>query len=429
MHMQEEKMAAKYFKPKGTADLMPQDSGVISRLEEKLKNVVRLYGYKEIRVPTFEHTEVFARGVGATTDIVGKEMYTFIDKGERSVTLRPEGTSGVVRAVLENGLLGSCPMPLKMYYLQSCFRYEKAQKGRLREFHQIGIECFGTNSPQSDAEIIAVGAHILQEVGVKNVKLEINSIGCKNCRPNYHDALRKYFDSQKQDLCETCLDRLERNPMRILDCKNPKCGEIAAKAPMMLDYLCDDCKTHFEQVKQALDSSEIAYTINPAIVRGLDYYSNTVFEFIHTGVGTQGTICGGGRYNGLVDEFDGPHTPAVGFGMGIERLLLALADEGVDMGEDEKPSLYIASLGEQGLKKAAVLANNLRKKGVYVEYDIVGRGLKPQMKYADKLQAKFSMVLGDNEVETNKASLKNMQTGENNETELTVQALFQAIKE
>ena len=294
-------MAVKYAKPKGTQDILPEASGSWLYLEEQLRRTVSLYGYREIRLPTFEHTEVFARGVGETTDVVGKEMYTFLDKGERSITLRPEGTAGVARAVLENGILGSAAMPFKAYYLQSCFRYEKAQKGRLREFHQLGIECFGANDPFADAEVIAVADQILKEVGVKKVRLEINSIGCKKCRPAYHAALKAYFAQYTDKLCPTCLDRLDRNPMRILDCKSEVCHAIGEGAPVMLDYLCEDCTAHFDTVKGCLDDLGIAYTVNPTIVRGLDYYSNTVFEFIHTGVGTQGTICGGGRYNGLIE--------------------------------------------------------------------------------------------------------------------------------
>lgn len=422
-------MAVKYIKPKGTADIMPKDSGALNNLEKKLRDIVGLYGYEEIRLPTFESTEVFARGVGDTTDIVGKEMYTFIDKGGRSITLRPEGTAGVARAVLENGLLGSAPSPLKMYYLQSCFRYEKMQKGRLREFHQLGIECFGAGAPTSDVEVISVAAQILKKLGLKGISLEINSIGCTECRPNYHAALKEYFSKYKDQLCGTCIERLERNPMRILDCKCDACKKIAADAPLAINFLCHNCNTHFNAVKEGLNNLEIKYTVNPTIVRGLDYYSNTVFEFIHTGVGTQGTVCGGGRYNGLISEFEGPETPAVGFGMGIERLLLALADEGIILESSSPPSLYIASLGVNGQKTACVLANKLRMNGLYVEYDIVGRGLKAQMKYADKLSAKFSCVLGDNEVDEKKATLKNMQTGETKEVELSVQQLLNAVKE
>ncbi|MDD3429292.1 MAG: histidine--tRNA ligase [Oscillospiraceae bacterium] len=411
-------MAVKYTKPKGVQDLLPTDSYKWLYVEEKLRKIVGLFGYKEIRLPTFEHTEVFARGVGDTTDIVSKEMYTFLDKGNRSITLRPEGTSGVVRAVLENGLLGSAPMPLKAYYLQSCFRYEKAQKGRLREFHQLGIECFGTNAPESDAEVIATAAAILKEMGVKSVKLEINSIGCKSCRPKFYAALKEYFDQYKAQLCETCLTRMEKNPMRILDCKEQRCHEIAQGAPNILDYICEDCKAHFERVQACLAAMDISFTINPTIVRGLDYYSNTVFEFIHTGVGTQGTVCGGGRYNGLVEEFEGVPTPAVGFGMGVERLLMAMEDEGAVIPAAQTPVLYVASLGEKGKTQAVRLVNMLRGKGLYAEYDVVGRGLKPQMKYANKIGAKYTLVLGDNEVDTLTANLKRMEDGMETEIKL-----------
>ena len=405
-------MAVKYTRPKGTQDVLPDESGKWLALEARLREQVGLYGYREIRLPTFEHTEVFARGVGDTTDVVSKEMYTFLDKGERSITLRPEGTAGVARAVLENGILGSAAMPFKAYYLQSCFRYEKAQKGRLREFHQLGVECFGAQDPYSDAEVIALADGILKKLGLHGVRLEINSIGCRSCRPAYHAALKEYFGAYRDQLCETCLDRLDRNPMRILDCKSEVCHKIGEGAPVMLDYLCEDCRRHFETVKATLTATGIDYVVNPTIVRGLDYYSNTVFEFVHTGVGTQGTICGGGRYNGLIEDFSGPATPAVGFGMGIERLLLALEDEGITLPAIPGPVLYLANIGEAGRARAAVLCAALRREGIHAEYDIVGRGLKAQMKYADKIGARYTMVLGDDEVAAGNAMLKEMATGE-----------------
>lgn len=420
-------MAVKYTKPRGTQDILPDETGRWLYLEEQLRKIVGLFGYREIRLPTFEHTEVFSRGVGDTTDIVGKEMYTFTDKGGRSITLRPEGTSGVVRAVMENGLLGSAPMPLKAYYLQSCFRYEKAQKGRLREFHQLGIECFGASAPEADAEVICVAAMILKKLNIQKVHLEINSIGCKTCRADYHAALKQYFSRHEDKLCDTCKDRLSRNPMRILDCKAEPCKEVAKNAPVVLDYLCDDCRKHFDTVKALLSAEGIEFTVNPTIVRGLDYYSNTVFEFIHDGVGTQGTVCGGGRYNGLVQEFDGAPTPAVGFGMGIERLLLAVEDEGITLKADDAPVIYIASMGDEAKLKAAVLANELRGAGIFAEYDIVGRGLKAQMKYADKKGAVYTMVLGDTELESKTARLKNMQSGEEREIALDADELIKAL--
>ena len=418
-------MAVKYTRPRGTQDVLPSQSGRWLRLEKLMRRTVGLYGYKEIRLPTFEATEVFARGVGDTTDIVSKEMYTFLDKGNRSITLRPEGTAGVARAILENGLLGSSPAPLKAYYLQSNFRYEKAQKGRLREFHQLGIECYGADDPAADAEVIAVARQILSAAGLQQVRLEINSIGCPHCRPKYHEALREYFSAHKAELCETCLERLDRNPMRILDCKVESCHQVAAGAPVVLDYLCEDCRSRFDQVKALLDAQGIAYVVNPTIVRGLDYYTNTVFEFIHTAVGTQGTICGGGRYNGLMEQFGGPATPAVGFGMGIERLLMAMEDEGIELGSDPAPALYLAPLGEAGKVEAIRLAAELRGRGLYVETDIVSRGLKAQMKYANKLGAVYSMVLGDDEVKLRRARVKRMEDGA--EVELSLDELAEFL--
>lgn len=420
-------MAVQYTRPRGTQDLLPADSGRWLRLEAALRDTVSRYGYREIRLPTFENTEVFARGVGDTTDVVSKEMYTFNDKGGRSITLRPEGTSGVVRAVLENGLLGSAAMPLKAYYLQSCFRYEKAQKGRLREFHQLGIECFGADTAAADAEVIAVARAALDRAGIRQVELRINSIGCRHCRPAYHAALRDYFGAHKEELCEDCQARLERNPMRLLDCKVPRCHALAEHAPVILDYLCDDCRARFEALKAALTAQGVDFVVDPTIVRGLDYYCGVVFEFVHTAVGTQGTICGGGRYDGLVEQFGGPATPAVGFGMGIERLLLAMEAEQADFGADEPPALYLAGLGEAGMSAAALLAAKLRRAGVYVECDIVGRGLKAQMKYANKIGARCSMVLGEDEVAANAARLKRMADGEEQTVSLEPEALILAL--
>ncbi|HPR40351.1 MAG TPA: histidine--tRNA ligase, partial [Oscillospiraceae bacterium] len=280
--------------PRGTQDILPDESGKWQYVERTVLSIAELYGYKEIRFPTFEHTELFARGVGDSTDVVEKEMYTFNDKGGRSLTLRPEGTSGVMRAVIEHGLLGGA-LPLKVSYLTSCFRYEKPQAGRLREFHQFGAECIGTESAAADAEMIALASQVFDELGAKGIRLEINSIGCPKCRKTYHEALKAYFTEKKDHLCETCLDRLERNPMRILDCKCPECQETAKGAPTILEFLCDDCKAHFEDLKARLSAMDIAYTVNPTIVRGLDYYTRTVFEFVSTQIGAQGTVCGGGR--------------------------------------------------------------------------------------------------------------------------------------
>ncbi|MBR3816776.1 MAG: histidine--tRNA ligase [Clostridia bacterium] len=402
---------------KGTLDLLPAESHKRQFVEHTCLEIAQNFGYKEIRTPVFEHTELFQRGVGDTTDVVQKEMYTFEDKGGRSITLRPEGTAGVVRSYLEHGLFNE-PMPQKMCYLTSCYRYEKPQAGRLREFHQFGIECLGSASPACDAEVISVAQNLFDFLGVKNLKLEINSIGCKECRKDYHAALHSYFESKKEELCGTCLGRLERNPMRILDCKSPVCSAIAKDAPKVTDYLCDDCKVHFESVQNYLKAMGIDYTVNPTIVRGLDYYSRTVFEFVSTDIGAQGTVCGGGRYDGLVEEVGGNPTPALGFGMGIERLMLLMENQGLPFPEAAKCELYIATMGEKATVQAAAMANALRREGMFVEFDVVGRSVKAQMKYANKIGAKFTVVIGDSELESGIVRLKNMESGEEQELSL-----------
>ncbi|MFV0411699.1 MAG: histidine--tRNA ligase [Oscillospiraceae bacterium] len=413
-------MAVKYTRPRGTQDVLPGESWKWEYIEQIIRSQAHSFGYREIRLPTFESTELFARGVGDTTDIVSKEMYTFEDKGGRSITLRPEGTAGVVRAVLENGLLASSPLPLKGYYIQSCFRYEKAQKGRLREFHQFGIECFGTHEPAADAEVIQVAAQLLQSLGVfKDVTLEINSIGCPKCRPGYNQKLKEYFTAYKQELCPTCQIRLEKNPMRILDCKEERCHEIALGAPVMLEYLCEDCQTHFGEVKTLLEQAGTAYVINPRIVRGLDYYTNTVFEFIASGVGTQGTVCAGGRYDGLIQELGGQPTPAVGFGMGQERLLMALEEKGLLPAPPPGPVLYAVGIGEEGRAAARALVAELRQSGFEAECDIANRSVKAQMKAANRLNALYTMVLGEDESKAGRAKLKNMDTGAETEVAFT----------
>ncbi len=403
---------------KGTLDLLPSESHKRQFVEHSCLEIAQNFGYKEIRTPVFEHTELFQRGVGDTTDVVQKEMYTFTDKGDRSITLRPEGTAGVVRSYLEHGLFNEA-MPQKLCYLTSCYRYEKPQAGRLREFHQFGIECFGSSSPAVDAEVMAVAQNLFDFLGVKNLKLEINSIGCKECRKEYHAALHQYFESKKEELCGTCLGRLERNPMRILDCKSPVCSGIAKDAPKVTDYLCDDCKAHFESVQSYLKPMGMDFTVNPTIVRGLDYYSRTVFEFVSTDIGAQGTVCGGGRYDGLVEEVGGTHTPALGFGMGIERLMLLMENQGIAFPEAAKCELYIATMGEKATVQAAAMANALRREGMFVEFDVVGRSVKAQMKYANKIGARFTVVIGDSELESGIVKLKNMESGEEQEVALS----------
>ncbi len=402
---------------KGTKDVLPKDVHKNQYIETTALDIASKFGYKEIRTPVFEHTELFQRGVGDTTDVVQKEMYTFDDKGGRSITLRPEGTAGAVRSYLENGLCNEA-LPQKVCYLTSCYRYEKPQAGRLREFHQFGVECFGSASPLADAEIIALAKSLFDTLGVKDLSLEINSIGCPTCRAEYHKALKEYFSSRKDELCDTCKSRLDRNPMRILDCKSPICHEISEGAPVVIDYLCDECKEHFENVQKYLKAQNIEYTINPQIVRGLDYYTKTVFEFVSNSIGAQGTVCGGGRYDGLVEELGGQHTPSLGFGMGIERLMLLMEAQGCEFPEAEKPDLFIVALGEKATLKAVEIAKDMREEGFSALLDLNQRSVRAQMKYADKLGAKFNVVIGDNEVETKNAKLKNMQTGEETEINL-----------
>lgn len=402
---------------KGTKDVLPKDVHKNQYIEATALDVASKFGYKEIRTPVFEHTELFQRGVGDTTDVVQKEMYTFDDKGGRSITLRPEGTAGAVRSFLENGLCNEA-LPQKVCYLISCYRYEKPQAGRLREFHQFGVECFGTASPLADAEIIALAKSIFDTLGVRDLSLEINSIGCPKCRAEYHKALKEYFASRKDELCDTCKGRLDRNPMRILDCKSPICHEIAQGAPVVIDYLCDECKEHFEKVQKYLDAQNIEYKINPQIVRGLDYYTKTVFEFVSNSIGAQGTVCGGGRYDGLVEELGGQHTASLGFAMGLERLMLLMEAQGCEFPQAEKPDLFIVALGEKATLKALEIAKDMREEGFSALLDLNQRSVRAQMKYADKLGAKFNVVIGDNEVENKIAKLKNMQTGEETEINL-----------
>lgn len=396
---------------KGTKDVLPSEVYKNQYIEATCLTVAENFGYKEMRTPVFEHTELFQRGVGDTTDVVQKEMYTFDDKGGRSITLRPEGTAGAARSFLENGLSNEA-LPQKICYLTSCYRYEKPQAGRLREFHQFGIECFGATSPLADAEMIALAKQIFDELGVKDLHLELNSIGCPTCRAEYHKALKEYFASRVDELCDTCRDRLDRNPMRILDCKSPVCSEIAKDAPVVLDYLCDECKEHFEKTKSYLDAMNIEYIVNPQIVRGLDYYTKTVFEFVADSIGAQGTVCGGGRYDGLIEELGGQHTPSLGFAMGLERLQLVMEAQGCEFPEPSRPDLFIVAMGDKATFKAVEIAKDMRDEGYSVVYDLNGRSLRAQMKYADKINAKYNVVIGDNEVETKSAVLKDMATGE-----------------
>lgn len=408
-------------KIKGTEDVLPKDSYRWQFVEDVMRKESAAYGFKEIRTPVFEHTELFARGVGQTTDVVQKEMYTFDTKGGESVTLRPEGTAGAARAVLEHGLVNDS-LPIKASYFVSCYRYEKPQAGRLREFHQFGLECYGTQSPVADAELICAAQSIFDRLGIKQLRLEINSIGCPTCRAEYHKALKGYFGGCKDELCETCNSRLEKNPMRILDCKSPVCSKIAGGAPKITDYLCDECKEHFASVQKYLDAAGVEYTVNPTIVRGLDYYTKTVFEFVTDFIGAQGTVCGGGRYDGLIEELGGKHLPSLGFAMGIERLLMLMDKQGIEIPKPSTCDLYVAVMGEKASLKSFEIIKAVRSCGLIAETDVVGRGLRAQMKYADKIGAKFSMVLGDNEIEQGKAVIKNMSSGE--QTEIVLDDTF-----
>jgi len=401
--------------PKGTKDVLPGESYKWHYIEGLIRELAATFGWREIRTPTFEHTELFLRGVGETTDIVNKEMYTFEDKGKRSITLKCEGTAGAARAYIENGL-ESQAQPTKMYYITPVFRYEKPQSGRLREHHQFGVELYGSDSPYADAEVITTAKTLLEKLGIKELVLNINSIGCSACRKDYNTALKDYFAARIDNMCPTCRERLDKNPLRILDCKVPECGIIAKDAPITLDYLCDDCKTHLSKLKEILIGLGIEFTINPRVVRGLDYYTRTVFEFVSQSIGAQGTVCGGGRYNHLVEEIGGKPTPCVGFGMGLERLIMVAEAVGVTLGSPERPDIYIAPLGEEQYLPAYRLIQKLRAKGIAAETDLAGRSLKAQMKFADKTQAKYVVVLGADERISGIVKLKNM----SNSTEETV---------
>ena len=399
--------------PKGTKDMLPQDAYKWHFVENKFREIAKFYGMREIRTPMFEHTDLFLRGVGDTTDIVQKEMYTFNDKGNRSITLKPEGTAPVVRAFIENRLFNEA-QPTKLYYAIPCFRYENVQKGRLRQFHQFGTEVFGSKEPSMDAEVIAFAMEFLKSLGLKSLSLNINNLGCPNCRPKYNEALKKFLEENYDDLCGLCQSRFEKNPMRILDCKNKNCGEITKNAPIILDYMCEECDTHFTEVKKYLDALNIPYTVDPGIVRGLDYYTKTIFEILNDDF----TVCGGGRYDRLIEQLGGPEMPAVGFGLGIERLLLTLKNEGIEIPSEGLYDLYVGARGEERKLASFKLANTLRTRGIKTEINHMGRSLKAEMKYANKIGAKFTVVLGDDELQTGNAKFKRMSDGEQFEVNL-----------
>lgn len=393
--------------PKGTKDVLPAEAYKWHFVENTARKIAALYNLKEIRTPVFEHTELFLRGVGDTTDIVNKEMYTFLDKGERSITLKPEGTAGVVRSFIENGL-ASGVLPLKMYYLTPVFRYERPQAGRLREHHQFGVEIFGGKGPETDAEVILLARDYIAALGVEGVELNLNSIGCKHCRPKFNEALKEYLRPHLPEMCDTCRSRFDKNPLRILDCKEEACSKINENAPKTVDFLCDECREHFEKLKEILDACGVKYKLNPKLVRGLDYYSKTVFEFVSTQIGSQGTVLGGGRYDTLIENLGGPQVPAVGFGSGIERMLLVLENTGKRIPEEAPLGAYIAGLDDEGRKAAFQLCDTLRKMGVSAEFDHAARSVKAQFKYAGKVGARYVVVIGSNELESGEYTVKDM---------------------
>ena len=411
-------------RPKGTKDLLPNESYKWQYIEEQIKNIFQNYGYNETRIPVFEHTELFERGVGDTTDVVQKEMYTFEDKGKRSITLRPEGTAGVVRSYIENGM-SSMTSPIKMWYNMAMYRYENVQKGRLREFHQIGAELLSSGSYLADAEIITMAHEIFNKLNIKNIELTINSIGCPVCRKKYQEALKEFISPKLDSYCSTCKTRFEKNPMRILDCKEKRCKELNIGAPVILDYLCNECKEHFEGVKNELTNLNINYKIDPNIVRGLDYYTKTVFEFISKEEGF--TVLAGGRYDGLVELLGGIRTPAIGFALGVERFVEIFEKANSNQINPKQMDLYVATLGENANKYASKLVKELRENNIYVEKDILEKSLKAQLKYADKKNAKYLLVIGDEEISKNIAMLKNMSTGKEVKISLNLEEICDKI--
>ncbi|WP_029453382.1 histidine--tRNA ligase [Clostridium algidicarnis] len=393
--------------PKGTKDMLPQDAYKWHYIADILSNIAENYGYREIRTPIFEHTELFTRGVGETTDVVQKEMYTFEDKAKRSITLKPEGTAPAVRAFIENALYSET-QPTKMYYFTPVFRYENVQKGRLRQHHQFGVEAFGVSGASLDAEIISIAMNAYENFGIKGLKLKINSIGCPVCREKYNEFLKEFLEENFNELCDTCKTRYSRNPMRILDCKEESCKAITKNAPVILDYICDECKIHFEDLKLHLEAVGIKYEIDPYIVRGLDYYSKTVFEIVNDNI----TVCGGGRYDYLIEQIDGPKMPAVGFGMGMERLLMTLDEEGIEIPKPVLINIYAGSIGEKANLEAYKITYKLRQEGIKAECDHLKRSVKAQMRYANKMGAEYTMILGENELKENKVKIKRMSDGE-----------------
>ncbi|WP_312521832.1 histidine--tRNA ligase [Anaerospora sp.] len=412
--------------PRGTKDILPETSGHWQYIEETVYNLCRIYGYSEIRTPVFEHTELFLRGIGETTDIVDKEMYTFTDRGERSITLRPENTAAVVRAFLEHKLYAG-PQPTKLFYMGPMFRYDRPQAGRYRQFHQFGIEAIGAKGPAIDAEIIVLAVQFLRQLGLTELKLNINSVGCPQCRPVYRIRLQEFLKEKVSSMCGDCQSRFDRNPMRILDCKKEACTALSQGAPQMVDCLCDECKAHFEQLKGLLTAADVDYVLNPRLVRGLDYYTKTAFEIQYSPLGAQSAVCGGGRYDGLIQECGGQATPGIGFAVGLERVLLALEKQNLLPEAKSDIDVFIAPLGDNAQAPAFRLLCQLRQAGIACDMDFLNRSLKAQMKYANKYPARFVAIIGDEEVKENKVMLKNMETGEQQLIDMdTIQQQFKA---
>ncbi len=419
-------MAVSIQAPKGTKDILPDEVWRWQYVEGIMRRKCDLYGFREIRTPVFEHTELFNRGVGDTTDVVQKEMYTFEDKGGRSITLRPEGTAGVARSYIESDLAGG-PQPVKLYYLPlSVFRYEKPQAGRLREHHQFGVEMFGAEDPTADAEIISLALDVIRTLGINDLTVHINSIGCRECRQEYNKKLVEYFESKKGRLCKTCQERLYRNPLRILDCKEEECKEICKDAPLIIDNLCDECRAHFEKLKDLLESAGIEYSIDPFIVRGLDYYTKTVFEIIYDNGGMPLTVCGGGRYDGLISEIGGPERPGIGFGMGIERLLLVLEGAGIKLPEPEGMRVFVATMGDEARKTGYGLVSSLRAHGIKADMDHAARSMKAQFKYAGKINARYVIVVGQDEMEKGIVQVRDMLNS--TQSEVVMDKILEAVE-
>ena len=412
--------------PRGTKDITPKDAYKWNYVENKFREICSLFGYEEMRTPVFEHTELFKRSVGDTTDIVQKEMYSFTDKGGRDITLKPEGTAGVVRAFIENKLYADT-QPTKLFYITPCFRYERPQAGRQRQFHQFGIEALGSDKPSLDAEVIALAVQFFTEVGLKDLAVSINSVGCPTCRAEYNARLKEYLDAKSDVLCETCLERKDKNPMRVIDCKNPNCQENLQDVPFMIDHICDDCKDHFEKLQTYLKEMDINFVVDKTIVRGLDYYKKTAFEIISNDIGSQSTVCGGGRYDGLVEQLGGPKgVSGIGFALGAERLLLTMENNNIEIENPYATDIFIVTIGDEAKTKSFKLLKDLRTNHISAENDHLDRSVKAQFKYSDKINAKFTIVIGDDELANDTATLKNMSTSE--QTTIKLSEIVQELK-